>query len=145
MACGTVKGALVAGTMAAHRVRGESLVSGPREEHRMNVTSNEGPVITQTFAADRLKYVYIAAHQPIGTVQPGERFIVDTADCFTGRYRDPADFSPESAAWVDANLNPVTGPIRVEGAQPGAAVEIHIEDIPVTTPAAVVISRCAAP
>jgi amidase len=98
----------------------------------------------QTFAATDLKYVYSPEHEPIGTVQPGERFVVHTADCFTGRYRDPADFSPESAAWVDANLNPVTGPIRVEGAQPGGAVEIHIEDIAVTTPAALVVSRCAA-
>jgi amidase len=98
----------------------------------------------QTFAATDLKYVYSREHEPIGTVQPGERFVVDTADCFTGRYRDPTDFSPESAAWVDANLNPVTGPIRIEGAQPREAVEIHIEDIAVTTPASVVISRCAA-
>jgi amidase len=98
----------------------------------------------QTFAADNLKYVYSPAHEPIGSVRPGERFVVDTSDCFTGRYRDPAGFSPESAAWVDANLNPVTGPISVEGAEPGGAVEIYIEDITVTTPGAVVISRCAA-
>jgi amidase len=98
----------------------------------------------QTFPAEDLKYVYSREHEPVGIVQPGERFAVDTADCFTGRYRDPANFSPESAAWVDANLNPVTGPIYVEGAQPGGAVEIHIEDIAVTTPAAVVISRCTA-
>ncbi len=98
----------------------------------------------QTFAATDLKYVYSREHEPVGTVQPGERFVVDTADCFTGRYRNPADFSAESAAWVDANLNPVTGPIRVDGAQPREAVEIHIEDVAVTTPAAVVISRCAA-
>jgi amidase len=98
----------------------------------------------QMFPATDLKYVYSPDHQPVGSVRPGERFAVDTADCFTGRYRDPADFSPESAAWVDANLNPVTGPVFVAGAQPGGAVEIHIEDIAVTTPAAVVVSRCAA-
>ena len=110
----------------------------------MKVTSSGLPVTTQVFAAEDLKYVYSPAHKPIGSVRPGERFIVDTSDCFTGRYLDPADFSPESAAWVDANLNPVTGPIRVDGAKPGGAVEIRIEDIEVTTPAAVVISRCAA-
>jgi amidase len=98
----------------------------------------------QTFAAEQLKYVYSAAHEPVGVVQPGERFVVDTADCFTGRYRNPADFSPETAAWVDANLNPVTGPISVAGAEPGGAVEVNIEDIEVTTPGHVVISRCAA-
>lgn len=110
----------------------------------MKVTSGDLPATMRAFAAEDLKYVYSPAHKPIGSVQPGERFIVDTADCFTGRYLDPADFSPESAAWVDANLNPVTGPIRVNGAEPGAAVEIYIEDVDVTTPAAVVISRCAA-
>jgi amidase len=98
----------------------------------------------QIFAADNLKYVYSSAHEPIGSVQPGERFIVDTSDCFTGRYRNPADFSPQAAEWVDANLNPVTGPISVKGAAPGGAVEISIEDITVTTPGAVAISRCAA-
>lgn len=108
------------------------------------VASSDAPVTMQTFAAEDLKYVYSPAHKPIGVVHSGERFIVDTSDCFTGRYRDPVDFSPETAAWVDANLNPVTGPIYVDGAEPGGAVEIHIEDIDVTTPAAVVISRCAA-
>jgi amidase len=98
----------------------------------------------QTFAAEQLKYVYSPAHEPVGTVQPGEWFVVDTADCFTGRYSNPADFSPETAAWVDANLNPVTGPIWVAGAEPGGAVEVTIEDIEVTTPGHVVISRCAA-
>jgi amidase len=110
----------------------------------MKVTSSDVPVTMQAFAAEDLKYTYSPAHRPIGSVLPGERFIVDTSDCFTGRYRDPADFSPESAAWVDANLNPVTGPIRVDGAVAGGAVEIYIEDIEVITPAAVVISRCAA-
>src|SRR5271166_5969223 len=110
----------------------------------MKVTSEDLRVTMQAFAAEDLKYVYSFAHAPIGSVQPGERFTVDTSDCFTGRYLDPADFSPEAAAWVDANLNPVTGPIRVEGAKPGGALEICIEDIQVTTPAAVVISRCAA-
>jgi amidase len=98
----------------------------------------------QTFPADDLKYVYSAGHQPVGSVRPGERFAVETADCFTGRYRDPADFSPQAAAWVDANLNPATGPIRVEGALAGDAIEITIEHIEVTTPPAVVVSRCAA-
>jgi amidase len=110
----------------------------------VTVTSGEPSVSLQTFSADHLKYVYSGEHEPIGSVRPGERFIVDTADCFTGRYRNPSDFSPESAAWVDANLNPVTGPISVEGGRPGEAVEVYIEDITVTTPGAVVISRCAA-
>ncbi len=98
----------------------------------------------QTFAAQDLKYVYSPWHEPIGVVQPGERFEVETADCFTGRYRNPADFNPSTAAWVEDNLNPVTGPIRVEGAQPGRAIEVAIEAITITTPGMLAVSRCAA-
>lgn len=98
----------------------------------------------QFFPADDLKYVYSPAHEPVGSVRPGERFAVETADCFTGRYRDPADFSPQTAAWVDANLNPATGPISVAGAAAGGAIEITIEEIEVTTPPSVVVSRCMA-
>jgi amidase len=108
----------------------------------MDVTGGAGGSM-QVFPAEELKYVYSAQHEPIGLVQPGERFIVDTSDCFTGRYRDPDEFNAESAAWVDANLNPVTGPISVAGAVPGGAVEVAIESITVTTPGMVVISRCA--
>ena len=75
---------------------------------------------------------------------PGERFTVDTQDCFTGLYRDPANFSPETAAWVEENLNCVTGPISVAGAKPGDAIEIHIESVAVTSPGSLVVSRCQA-
>lgn len=96
----------------------------------------------QTFGPELIKYVYSPLHEPIGSVRAGERFLVDTEDCFTGMYRDPADFNAESAAWVEENLNGVTGPINVEGATPGGAIEIHIEDVTVTTPGTLVVSRC---
>ncbi len=98
----------------------------------------------QLFEAEDLKYTYSPEHTPIGTVQPGELFTIDTSDCFTGRYSDPANFTPEVAAWVESNLNPVTGPLAVAGAVAGGAVEITIESIMVTTPASVVVSRCQA-
>lgn len=98
----------------------------------------------QTFAPDEIKYSYSSAHAPIGEVGPGEPFAVLTADCFTGRYADPSGFTPENAAWVEANLNGVTGPIAVAGAAPGQAVEIAITAVEVTTPGYVVVSRCAA-
>jgi len=98
----------------------------------------------QTFEATELKYTYSPEHEPIGAVAAGERFTVITEDCFTGRYDDPANFNAETAAWVDEHLNGVTGPISVEGAQPGAAVEIEIESVQVNTPGHVVVSRCQA-
>jgi amidase len=98
----------------------------------------------QVFLAEDLKYVYSPAHAAVGHVAPGETFTIDTSDCFTGRYRNPADFNAESAAWVDDNLNPVTGPIWVNGAVATEAVEVRIDSITVTTPAHVVVSRAQA-
>jgi amidase len=98
----------------------------------------------QTFAPTDLKYTYSPDHHPIGTVAAGETFTVITEDCFTGRFDDPADFNAGTAAWVDEHLDGVTGPIAVEDAEPGQAVEVKIESVQVTTPGCVVVSRCEA-
>ncbi len=98
----------------------------------------------QYFNPSELKYSYSPWHTPIGTVVPGERFVVETEDCFTGRFRNPDDYNEESAAWVEENLDGVTGPIFVTGAVPGGAVEVTLEEITITTPGMVVVSRCAA-
>jgi len=98
----------------------------------------------QIFEPTDLKYTYSPEHTPIGTVKPGELFTVITADGFTGRYNDPANFTPETAAWVEENLDGVTGPIAVEGAVPGQVVAITIDELEVITPATVVVSRCEA-
>jgi amidase len=96
----------------------------------------------QTFDYAEIKYVYSPEHAPIGRVAAGERFAVLTEDGFSGRFRDPANFTPEAVAWVEENLDGVTGPIAVDGAQPGQAIEIAIESVEVTTPGCVVVSRC---
>src|SRR3954462_4187898 len=99
----------------------------------------------QTFAPEDIKYTYSPDQAPIGTVVPGESFTVITADGFTGRYDDPADFTPETAEWVEENLDGVTGPISVARAEPGQAIAITIEELEVNTKGTVVISRCTAP
>jgi amidase len=98
----------------------------------------------QTFQPTDLKYTYSPEHAPIGTVAAGETFAVITEDCFTGRFEDPSNFNAESAAWVEQHLDGVTGPIAVEGATAGEAVEVAIDAVEVTTPGYVVVSRCEA-
>ena len=98
----------------------------------------------QTFEPEDIKYTYSPEHTPIGFVKPGESFTVITADGFTGRYDDPANFTPETAEWVEENLDGVTGPVGVEGATPGQAIAITIEEIEVVTKGIVVVSRCQA-
>lgn len=98
----------------------------------------------RTFAPDPVQYTYTPNHSSLGTVSPGERFTVLTEDGFTGRYADPANFTPETAAWVEENLDGVTGPIVVAGCEAGEAVAVTIETLEVTTPGCVVVSRCEA-
>ncbi|HEY2653351.1 MAG TPA: acetamidase/formamidase family protein [Solirubrobacteraceae bacterium] len=98
----------------------------------------------QEFQPTDIKYTYSSEHSPIGTVAADETFAVLTADCFTGRYDDPADFTPETRKWVAEHLNGVTGPIAVEGAEPGQAVQVTIENVTAITPGYVVVSRCEA-
>jgi len=99
----------------------------------------------QQFASDDLKYVYSALHEPSGWVRAGETFQVSTEDCFTGRFRHPDGYTPENVAWINENLNGVTGPIAVAGAQPGQVVAVRIDALEVTTPGSVVLSRFSYP
>lgn len=98
----------------------------------------------QAFAPEPVQYTYSPNHTPLGTVSPGERFMILTEDGFTGRYADPANFTPETAAWVEQNLDGVTGPVAVAGCEAGEAVAVTIETLEVTTPGCVVVSRCKA-
>jgi amidase len=98
----------------------------------------------QTFEPEDIKYTYSPDHAPIGTADPGESFTVITVDGFTGRYDDPANFTPETAQWIEENLDGVTGPIAVAGAEPGQAIAITIEELEVITKPVVVVSRCEA-
>jgi amidase len=98
----------------------------------------------QIFEPHPIRYTYSPNHAPLGTVSPGEHFAAVTLDGFSGRYANPRNFTPETAAWVDANLCGVTGPIVVAGCEAGEAVAVTIETLEVTTPGCVVVSRCEA-
>lgn len=98
-----------------------------------------------TFTSDKSGFLYSPDHLAIGEVEPDEVFHVETLDCFSGRYTPPNAFSAETAEWVEANLNPVTGPIAVRGAKPGDVVEVTIHEIELVGPGLVVVSDCTAP
>ena len=71
-----------------------------------------------------------ARHSPIATISPGERVAVETTDYL-------GDILSESTrlgdVWgtdrLDDNINPVTGPIRVDSVSPGDALAVEIEEI----------------
>ena len=65
-------------------------------------------------------------NKPTLTIKPGETIIVETADNTENRVKTPEDreILPALKKW-----NPLSGPIFVQGAEPGDTITIYIEDI----------------
>ena len=75
-------------------------------------------------------YVIGPYKTPVATVQPGEAFIVETLDAFENRIDSPdADIA---SIITLPYVNPLTGPIYVEGAEKGDTITVSIQSIEVT-------------
>ena len=77
-------------------------------------------------APDRC-YVLGPYRSPVATVAPGETFTVATLDAFGGQVTSP-DTLP-SRVLAMPYVNPVTGPIYVEGAERGDTLAVTIHDL----------------
>jgi amidase len=64
---------------------------------------------------------------PVLTVDPGDRIIVETRDAFEGAIRSESD-RPTQVLRMPF-LNPQNGPIIIRGAEKGDAVAVHIESM----------------
>jgi amidase len=73
-------------------------------------------------------YVFNPYREPIATVKPGERVTIHTDDAFESRITKKEDL-PSRALATAKFLNPQTGPIYVEGAEPGDSLAVRIESI----------------
>ncbi len=62
---------------------------------------------------------------PVLTVRPGDRIVVETRDAFEGAIQSEQDKLGEKLRMPF--LNPQNGPIMIEGAEKGDAVAVHIE------------------
>ena len=73
------------------------------------------------------RYTYSPFHPPIAAVEPGETVVIHTVDAFENK------MTPEVRRFSDVCtypfLNPQTGPIVVNGAQPGDTLAVKIHDI----------------
>ena len=65
--------------------------------------------------------------EPRLRLEPGETVVVETEDAAGARFRSPADITYEKASV--GYPNPITGPIYVEGAEPGDTLVVSIEGI----------------
>jgi amidase len=72
--------------------------------------------------ADRVISTY-GVHEPAATVRPGDEFWVETRDCYDGQVHSEKDLR---GALDASRFMPMTGPILVEGAQPGNSLRIEI-------------------
>jgi amidase len=73
-------------------------------------------------------YVFSPYRDPVAHVKPGDRVVIYTNDAFEGRITRP-DAIPSQALQGAKFLNPQTGPIYVDGAEPGDTLAVQIESI----------------
>jgi len=59
-------------------------------------------------------------------VAAGETFCVETEDCYAGCLKRPGDETPKE---MGGFANPATGPVFIEGAEPGDILRIEIESV----------------
>jgi len=88
----------------------------------------------QRFPESDAKFAYSPEHAPVGTVEAGERFEVESVEGFGNAFQAPEDWTPESYAVAEKLKWAVVGPIDVAGAKAGGAVAVTIESIEITTP-----------
>ncbi len=73
-------------------------------------------------------YVFNPYREAVATVKPGDRVTIHTDDAFESRIKSKEDL-PGKALATAKFLNPQTGPIYVEGAEPGDTLAVRIESI----------------
>ena len=77
-------------------------------------------------APDTVSYTF-GGGTPALRVQPGTVVELTTEDCYGGKVRSVDDLPSEVCEFPF--LNPVTGPVHVEGARPGDLLAVHFVDI----------------
>jgi acetamidase/formamidase len=82
---------------------------------------------------ESLNYTFDFHHPPILRVGLGESFMLETEDAPSGTYRASEDAAQLPAPWYlqhsPPKANPVTGPVFVEGVEPGDTLVVHIEQL----------------
>jgi amidase len=71
-------------------------------------------------------YVFSPYVEPIATVESGETVAIYTEDAFESRIQTVDDLPTRV---LGSHLNPQTGPIYIEGAEPGDTLAVRIEEI----------------
>jgi len=70
-------------------------------------------------------YSFSASAQSVYTIASDESILVETIDCYSGQIRSPEDMT----GFDRSRINPLTGPIRIEGAKAGDIISVLIQSI----------------
>ena len=88
-----------------------------------------------TIKRETAVYAMSPENAPAARVQSGEMLVFETADCFGGQITKPDD---RMGALDWSRINPATGPVFIEGAQPGDTLKVEILRIALCAQAAMV-------
>lgn len=82
--------------------------------------------MTDSLSCQTSIYAFSKDNKPVKTVKPGVPVTIETYDCFQNQIQsETTEFNA-----IDWNqINPATGPIYVEGAQPGDILKVKIDKL----------------
>jgi amidase len=80
-------------------------------------------------------YAFSPELEPAMQVAQGEEFVLETHDCFSGQLQSEEDLL-DSLDWE--RVNPATGPVLIEGVQPGDVVRVDLLKVKVVNQATMV-------
>src|SRR6266850_5818774 len=83
-------------------------------------------VATRRISRDYKRYSFNAQDSPVVTVEPGETLEIETHDARSGTIQKPSDLLDKPPP---NGFNPITGPIYVNGAEPGDSLLVLIRKI----------------
>ena len=92
----------------------------------MTEPSSSPEVVSLRPTPDQYAYAF-GGREPLVTVRPGTVVELFTEDCFGGAVRSVEDLPSQVCTFPF--LNPVTGPIAVEGAEPGDTLAVHFAQV----------------
>lgn len=82
--------------------------------------------MTKTLTRDQVFFAFSPDLPPAVRIQQGEELTIETHDCFEGQIRTEKDLL-SSLDWE--HVNPATGPVYIEGVQPGQILRIDLLEV----------------
>jgi amidase len=83
-------------------------------------------VATRRISRDCRRYSFNSHDSPVGRIEPGESLEIETHDARSGSIRRPTDLLDKPPP---GGFNPITGPIFVNGAEPGDSLLVLVKKI----------------